>query len=45
VLAEVLPAPARKIRFEAAIRNTESDPLVLELFRRASELRIDGANT
>lgn len=42
VLAEVLPAPARKIRFEVAIRNTESDPLVLELFRRASDLRIDG---
>jgi DNA-binding transcriptional LysR family regulator len=42
ILAEVLPPPARKIRFEVAIRNTESDPLVLELFRRASELRIDG---
>lgn len=42
ILAEVLPPPARKIRFEVAIRNTESDPLVLELFRRASDLRIDG---
>ncbi|MBF9151596.1 LysR family transcriptional regulator [Novosphingobium jiangmenense] len=42
VLAEVLPAPTRKIRFEVAIRNTENDPLVLELFRRASDLRIDG---
>ncbi|MGV3510494.1 MAG: LysR family transcriptional regulator [Novosphingobium sp.] len=43
ILAEVLPAPTRKIRFEVAIRNTENDPLVLELFRRASDLRIDGA--
>lgn len=40
-LAEVLPRPARTIRFEAAIRQTESDPLVLELFRRAGELRMD----
>lgn len=40
-LAEILPRPARTIRFEAAIRQTESDPLVLELFRRASELRMD----
>lgn len=41
-LAEVLPRPPRAIRFEAAIRSTESDPLVLELFRRAGELRVDG---
>lgn len=40
-LAEVLPRPDRTIQFEAAIRRTESDPLVLELFRRAGELRID----
>lgn len=40
-LAEILPRPARTIRFEAAIRQTESDPLVLELFRRAGELRMD----
>ena len=40
-LAEVLPRPDRTIRFEAAIRQTESDPLVLELFRRAAELRVD----
>ena len=40
-LAEILPRPARTIRFEAAIRQTESDPLVLELFRRAAELRVD----
>lgn len=40
-LAEVLPRPVRTIRFEAAIRQTESDPLVLELFRRAGELRMD----
>lgn len=41
-LVEVLPRPPRKIRFEAAIRSTENDPLVLELFRRAADLRIDG---
>ncbi|WP_372730698.1 LysR family transcriptional regulator [Novosphingobium sp.] len=40
-LAEVLPRPVRKIQFEAAIRGTESDPVVLELFRRAAGLRID----
>ena len=40
-LVEVLPRPARTIRFEAAIRSTESDPVVLELFRRAADLRID----
>lgn len=41
-LVEVLPRPGRTVRFEAAIRSTESDPLVLELFRRAGDLRIDG---
>ncbi|MFN3469462.1 MAG: LysR family transcriptional regulator [Novosphingobium sp.] len=41
VLAEVLPRPVRRLSFEAAIRSTESDPLVLELFRRAGRLRID----
>ncbi len=40
-LAEILPRPTRTIRFEAAIRATESDPVVLELFRRAGELRVD----
>lgn len=40
-LVEVLPRPARMIHFEAAIRTTESDPVVLELFRRAADLRID----
>lgn len=42
-LAEILPRPTRTIRFEAAIRATESDPVVLELFRRAGELRMDGS--
>lgn len=42
-LAEVLPRPTCTIRFEAAIRATESDPVVLELFRRAAELRMDGS--
>lgn len=41
-LVEVLPRPGRTVRFEAAIRSTESDPLMLELFRRAGDLRIDG---
>lgn len=40
-LVEVLPRPARTIQFEAAIRATESDPVVLELFNRAAGLRID----
>ncbi|MCW1383092.1 LysR family transcriptional regulator [Novosphingobium sp. KCTC 2891] len=39
-LVEVLPRPKRKLRFEAAIRAREQDPLILELFRRASALRI-----
>lgn len=41
-LVEVLPRPKRQIRFEAAIRVAEQDPLILELFRRAGALRIDG---
>ena len=41
VLVEVLPRPLHKIQFEAAIRGTESDPVVLELFRRAALLRIE----
>jgi hypothetical protein len=40
-LEEVLPRPARTLRFEAAIRATESDPVVLELFRRAQNMRVD----
>ncbi|NML95200.1 LysR family transcriptional regulator [Novosphingobium olei] len=39
-LVEVLPRPAREVRFEAAIRAREEDPLILELFRRARTLRI-----
>lgn len=42
-LVEVLPRPRRPIRFEAAIRATERDPVILELFRRAGELEIDPA--
>ena len=41
VLVEIAPRPARQLQFEAAIRETERDPLVLELFRRASLLQID----
>jgi len=40
-LQEVWPRPKRGIEFQAAIRAEESDPLVLELFRRAAGLRID----
>jgi DNA-binding transcriptional LysR family regulator len=40
-LVEVAPRPARQVQFEAAIRENESDPLVLELFRRAAMLQID----
>jgi DNA-binding transcriptional LysR family regulator len=40
-LVEIAPRPARRLQFEAAIRETERDPLVLELFRRAALLQID----
>jgi len=41
-LVEVWPRPRRGIEFQAAIRAEESDPVVLDLFRRAGMLRIDG---
>lgn len=37
-LAEILPRPRRQLRIEAAIRTTEQDPVILELFRRAGGL-------
>jgi DNA-binding transcriptional LysR family regulator len=40
-LIEIAPRPSRQLHFEAAIRETERDPLVLELFRRAALLQID----
>ncbi|HIQ18483.1 MAG TPA: LysR family transcriptional regulator [Novosphingobium capsulatum] len=40
-LVELLPPPERQIRFEAAIRSAERDPLILELFRRVEGLRIE----
>ncbi len=40
-LVEIAPRPARALQFEAAIRDSERDPLVLELFRRAGRLQID----
>jgi len=40
-LVEIAPRPLRQLQFEAAIRETERDPLVLELFRRAALLQID----
>jgi DNA-binding transcriptional LysR family regulator len=39
-LVEIMPPPAHTVRFEAAIRSNESDPLIQELFRRASNLWI-----
>lgn len=41
LLTEVLPPPRQTIQFEAAIRAGEQDPVILEMFRRASRLRID----
>ena len=41
-LVEVLPRPRLTIRFEASIRATEQDPVILELYRRAGALRIEG---
>lgn len=40
-LVELAPPPDSAIQFEAAIRAGEQDPLILELFRRAAELRIE----
>ncbi len=40
-LVEILPRPTRTIEFEAAIRRNERDPVILELFHRASKLQID----
>lgn len=40
-LVEFLPSPQQKIEFQAAIRAREQDPLVLELFRRSGDLRIN----
>jgi DNA-binding transcriptional LysR family regulator len=40
-LVEILPRPERQIGFEVAIRATERDPVILELFRRAGSLSIN----
>ena len=42
-LAEILPRPERRIHFEVAIRKPERDPVLLELFNRASLLHVDAA--
>ena len=42
-LVELEPALAARLHFEVAIRSSESDPIILELFRRAACLRIDSA--
>lgn len=41
LLDELAPPPDSAIQFEAAIRAGEQDPLILELFSRAAELRIE----
>lgn len=40
LLVDVHPAPAKTVPFEAAIRAGEQDPVILELFRRAGDLRL-----
>jgi DNA-binding transcriptional LysR family regulator len=40
-LTEILPRPKRRIHFEVAIRNQERDPVLVELYNRASLLRVD----
>lgn len=40
-LIPLCPPPRHQIQFEAAIRAGEQDPVILELFRRAAELRIE----
>jgi len=43
-LVEIREAPQRRVLFQAAIRSAESDPVVLDLFARASRLNIDLAS-
>lgn len=40
LLVEVHSPPAQTIPFETAIRTGEQDPVILELFRRAADLRL-----
>jgi len=40
-LVEILPRPEQKVHFEAAIRTREREPVILELFARASRLTVD----
>jgi DNA-binding transcriptional LysR family regulator len=40
-LHEILPRPRHHVHFEAAIRTRERDPVILDLFARASELQIE----
>lgn len=41
-LAEFHTRPKSQLRFEVAIRSNETDPVVLELFRRAAHLSVAG---
>jgi DNA-binding transcriptional LysR family regulator len=41
-LAEFHTRPKSQLRFEVAIRSNETDPVVLELFRRAARLSVTG---
>ncbi|MCJ2181527.1 LysR family transcriptional regulator [Novosphingobium sp. 1949] len=42
-LAECHPRPGRALAFEAAVRARERDPVILDLFARAADLRIESA--
>lgn len=43
-LVEVRPRPERRLHFEVAVRTAERDPVLLELFARASHLAIEAAD-
>jgi len=40
-LQEVLPRPTQQVHFEAAIRDREREPVILDLFERAARLSIE----
>lgn len=40
-LTEILPRPRKAVHFEVAIRTRERDPVILDLFERASRLTIE----
>ncbi len=42
LLEEIRPRPEHVVHFEAAVRASERDPIILDLFERAGALRIEG---